>query len=577
MNSSFLKMFCLLLITGLAVDESLFNKLSIYQVMVSSFQDGDGGRGYVIGYGPSSHNGDLQGIINSLDYIKDLGFNAIWMTPIFDSSDGTGGAILQSTGYFATNYFKVDPKFGNEDTLRSLVSKAHSLGLYVILDGVLGHHGGVKAASPNGNWPQGGKDPVSYPGSLPFYKDVVQYWINNFEIDGWRLDQCYQMYQNGHNYLSDLRKAVYEVCDRRRNEGKQWGILGYVVGEDWEGTDQINQHSYSQDGLRSAFDFPARYNMIQGAAMEESGAGGYGINTFANIHRTPQEKGYPSNVYPNLFITNHDVWRLGNLIRAKYNENKDNDRYWARHKMCIAALAVYTGPITLYYGDEVGDLVECWYGKPGSCGGNTYTDNCARSDGHIKNFNHREQDLHDFTKKLMQARQQHPAMYRGTYGKSFNGNTYFNCKYDPQTGDKIVYVTTMNWDPTTVQYNVGGSQLIDLVTGERISGNGGTYTINLGTLGTRVFQVVDGNQRNAFNENKLAFASASSSNESSPKRVNNGYVIAGYVCSALLIALVIGIIVHYKLKTKNENSSVDDNDPLLRNENENYTDLDNKQ
>lgn len=196
-------------ICSLSVDESLFNKLNIYQVMVSSFQDGDPNRGYGVGYGPSSHNGDLQGIINSLEYIKNLGFNALWMTPIFDSTNGQGGPLLQSTGYYATNYFKIDPKFGTEDTLRSLVSKAHSLGIYVILDGVLGHHGGVNSASPNGNWPQGQSNPVSYPGSLPYFKEVVQYWINNFEIDGWRLDQCYQMYQNGHNYLKEIREAIY--------------------------------------------------------------------------------------------------------------------------------------------------------------------------------------------------------------------------------------------------------------------------------------------------------------------------------------------------------------------------------
>ncbi|KAK8841089.1 hypothetical protein M9Y10_027930 [Tritrichomonas musculus] len=568
-------MFCLLLISSLSVDESLFNKLNIYQVMVSSFQDGDSGRGYRTGYGPSSHNGDLQGIINSLQYIKDLGFNAIWMTPIFDSSNGAGGALLQSTGYFATNYFKVDPKFGNEDTLRALVSKAHSLGLYVILDGVLGHHGGVRSASPNGNWPQGGNDPVSYPGSLPFYKEVVQYWINNFEIDGWRLDQCYQLYQNGHNYMKEIREAVYEVCDRRKSEGKQWGTLGYVVGEHWKGTDEINQQTYGQNGLVSAFDFPARYNMVQGAAQEESGAGGYGIQTFANIHRTPSEKGYPSNVFPNLFIDNHDLWRLGNLIRAKYGENQDSDRYWARHKMCIAALAVYTGPITLYYGDEVGDLVECWYGQGGACGGNTYGDNCARSDGHISGFNNRQQDLHDFTKKLMQARLEHPAMYRGTYGKTFNGNTYFNCKYDPQTGDKIVYVTTMNWDPTTVSYFVGGSQLVDLVTGERISGNGGTYQISLGTLGTRVFQVIE--NKNAYNNNKINDVVGFSSNGSATKeqkKSKNVFIVVGCVCAALVVAIAVAVALFVKFHKKEEISSVDDHDPLLQNENSAYTNLD---
>lgn len=114
---------------------------------------------------------------------------------------------------------------------------------------------------------------------IPDHFYFIKKWFNIgltiLEIDGWRLDQCYQLYQNGKKFLKEIREAVYEVCDKRKNEGKQWGILGYIVGEDWEGTDQINQHSYSQDGLRSAFDFPARYNMVQGAAMKESGAGGY--------------------------------------------------------------------------------------------------------------------------------------------------------------------------------------------------------------------------------------------------------------------------------------------------------------
>jgi len=490
-------MFSFLLASAICVDTSEFNNLRIYQVMLSTFQNGDSSIGYGTGYGPSSHKGDLQGIINALDYIHDLGFNCIWMTPIFDSAGGSGGTLLQSTGYFATNYFKVDPHFGSESTLRTLISKAHSLGIYVLLDGVLGHHGGVNVASPNGNWPQGGSNPVSYPGSLPYFKEVVQYWINNFEIDGWRLDQCYQLYQNGHNYLKEIREAVYEACDARRAAGKEWGILGYVVGEDWEGVSDINTHTYGGSGLVSAFDFPFRYNMVQGAAQEESGAGGYGINTFSNVHQTPSEKGYPSDVFPNLFITNHDLWRFGNLIRAKYNYGVDNIAYWRRYKMCIGALAVYTGPITIYYGDEVGDITDCWWGSTSSsyCGSNTASDNCARTDGHISGFNSNEKDLHDFTKALLNARSKHPSMWRGTNGKTFQGNTYFNCKYDPKTKDKTVYVTTLNTYDSTVSYMVGGVKLIDLVTGETITGNSGTYQISLPALGTRVFQVIESNSK----------------------------------------------------------------------------------
>jgi len=492
-------MLSLLLVSALCVDTSVFNNLRIYQVMVSSFQSGDKKLGYYAGYGPSAHKGDLQGIINALDYIHDLGFNCLWMTPIFDSTGGTGGYRLQSTGYFATNYFKVDPNFGTEEHLKALVKKAHSLGIYVILDGAFGHHGGVKTASPKGNKPKGGSNPVSYPDSLPYFKEVAQYWINKFEIDGWRLDQCYQLYQNGHNYLKEIREAVYEVCDSRRKAGKEWGILGYVVGEDWEGINDINKHTYGGNGLVSAFDFPYRYNMVQGVAQEENGKGGYGIYTFSNVHQTASEKGYPSNVYPNLFVSNHDLWRLGNLIRKKFNYGQENTHYWRRHKMCIGALAVYSGPITIYYGDEIGDIAECWKSSSSSsCGSYTASDNVARTDGKIANLTSKQKDLHDFTKALLKARAKHPSMWRGTNGKTYQGNTYFNCKWDASTKDKTVYVTTLNTHDSTVSYTVGGTKLVDLVTGETIKGSSGTYKISLPALGTRVFQVVESSSKNAL-------------------------------------------------------------------------------
>src|ERR1700759_3989077 len=80
--------------------------LRMYEIMVESFVDGDPTRNYNAGYGTSHHKGDLRGIINSLDYIKSTGMNAIWMTPIFDSHAGEayqGGGTnlnLDATGYY---------------------------------------------------------------------------------------------------------------------------------------------------------------------------------------------------------------------------------------------------------------------------------------------------------------------------------------------------------------------------------------------------------------------------------------------------------------------------------------------
>lgn len=109
------------------------NDLRIYQIMVESFVDGEKGTGHGTGYGTSHHQGDLQGIIDSLDYIKSLGMNAIWMTPIFNSEPVAGQVHwddrLDATGYFATDYFAIDPRFGTLEQAKELVEKAHAKGL----------------------------------------------------------------------------------------------------------------------------------------------------------------------------------------------------------------------------------------------------------------------------------------------------------------------------------------------------------------------------------------------------------------------------------------------------------------
>jgi len=93
----------------------------IYQIYPRSMKDtnGDG-------------IGDLPGIIEKLDYIADLGVDAIWISPIFKSP-------MKDFGYDISDYREIDPMFGTLDDFDRLVSKAHNLGLSVIIDQVLSH------------------------------------------------------------------------------------------------------------------------------------------------------------------------------------------------------------------------------------------------------------------------------------------------------------------------------------------------------------------------------------------------------------------------------------------------------
>ncbi|RKE18823.1 pullulanase-type alpha-1,6-glucosidase [Streptomyces sp. TLI_171] len=88
------------------------------------------------------HGGDLQGLINKLDYIQDLGTTAIWMAPIFKNQPVQGAGADASAGYhgyWITDFTQVDPHFGTNAQLKELIDKAHKRGIKVFFDVITNH------------------------------------------------------------------------------------------------------------------------------------------------------------------------------------------------------------------------------------------------------------------------------------------------------------------------------------------------------------------------------------------------------------------------------------------------------
>ena len=92
-----------------------------YEIYPQSFYDSNG-----------DGIGDLPGIVEKLDYIKDLGFNALWINPCFDSP-------FMDAGYDVKDYYKIAPRYGTNDDARVLFEEAHKRGIRVLLDLVPGH------------------------------------------------------------------------------------------------------------------------------------------------------------------------------------------------------------------------------------------------------------------------------------------------------------------------------------------------------------------------------------------------------------------------------------------------------
>jgi len=210
---------------------------------------------------PTTHGfkgGDLIGIAEHLDYLEDLGVNAIYMTPIFQSAS--------NHRYHTYDYFKVDPLLGGDDALRELLDRAHARGMRVVLDGVFNHTGRgfwpfhhileAGAASPYRDWFHLDPDVLAgkrlltpYPpldaptGASLGYKawwglpalpklntdnadvreyllSVAEHWLR-FGIDGWRLD-----------VPDEIDDPPFWAAFRRRCRAIRPDA--YLVGEIWE-------------------------------------------------------------------------------------------------------------------------------------------------------------------------------------------------------------------------------------------------------------------------------------------------------------------------------------------------------
>lgn len=192
--------------------------------------------------------GDLQGIIDHLDYLQELGITGLYLCPIFESPS--------NHKYNTTDYFEIDRHFGDKETFRQLVEQAHLRGMKVMLDAVFNHIGDQSAQwqdvlehgenSAYKDWFHIQEFPVTNdklmnPKELPYHtfafasympklntanpevKDyllnVATYWIEHFDIDAWRLDVANEV---DHQFWRDFRKAVL---------AKKPDL--YILGEVW--------------------------------------------------------------------------------------------------------------------------------------------------------------------------------------------------------------------------------------------------------------------------------------------------------------------------------------------------------
>ena len=340
-------------INDIVIENKTWKGRVIYQIFPERFAKSDKlNKGYVNSdwYNKNIGNfrgaflgGDLYGVIDKLDYLKDLGVGAIYLTPIHPSPT--------SHKYDVIDYYDVDPHFGGREAFKELVEKAHERDIKVMMDMVFNH---MSSDNPifkdvekngtnskyynwffiNGSYPH--KFPLNYLcfgtfAYMPkintnneevqqYFLDVARFWIKEFDIDGYRLDVSEGV---SHDFWMKFKLA----CKKTKPD-----ML--VIGENW-----FNSESYLGN---NQFDGVMNYPFL--------GVVSAYVNNTKNASETAEAfdalmmryKDGHNRMMMNLLAT-HDIQRFYTFTDG----NKDLSL------MGHAMMIFYLGYPLIYYGEEI--------------------------------------------------------------------------------------------------------------------------------------------------------------------------------------------------------------------------------
>lgn len=338
--------------------------------------------------------GTLRGVAENVDYLKDLGINCVYVNPIF--------AAGEYHKYDLLDYFHVDPVFGGDEAFREMVDTLHANGIRIIIDGVFNHCGWYFFAfddvvrnqekSKYCDWFYHLEFPVERPETPEIYPTyacfayermmpkldtanpevrdyfckVGRYWVEEFGIDGWRLDVASEV---DDGFWRTFRKAVKEVNPD-----------ALLIGEVWESAG----HWLQGDMFDSAMNYDFRKHCNLFFAESSIDAADF-AGRITNMLMRYRVQTVPAQL--NL-LDSHDVSRFLSLC------NGDTTKY----KLAILFMMTFVGMPTVFYGDELGiqGILEEEYRHPMPWnGGNT--------------------ELRAFFKKTIAMRQQFAALRRGNF------------------------------------------------------------------------------------------------------------------------------------------------------------------
>ena len=451
-------------------------------------------------HGYARHGGDINGVIKHLDYIDDMGFTAIWPTPVLINDMPKGSYH----GYAITDYYKVDPRFGTTEEYIDLANKSKERNIKLIMDQVVNHcgleHWWMKDLpfkdwvnlqdhylKNKDNWTREttimsnhrrttNQDPYAsksdYDGMSegwfvpdmpdlnhrnPFMANYIiqnsMWWIETLELGGIRQDTY--PYPDK-DFMNDWAGAIMEEYPNFNIVGEEWSTNPLLVAYWQKGHE--NSDGY-ESNLRSTMDFPMQKNIVDALNEEESWDNGL-VKMYEGL---ANDFAYAKPKDIMVFPDNHDMSRI-------YTQLKGDA---VNTKMALSYMLMMPRIPQIYYGTEI--LMDD-FDNPGDHG-LIRTDFPGGWQGDLVNaftgegLSTEQKDMQSFLKKMLNYRKTSEAIHDGEtkHFAPLNG-TYF--LYRTNGDETVVHILNKNEEPIEVdlkyheEMGLKGKTLKNVITGE---------------------------------------------------------------------------------------------------------------
>ena len=411
------------------------------------------------------HGGDIRGIIDRLDYIRDMGFTAIWPQPMLQNDM----PAYSYHGYAITDHYKVDARYGTMEDYQELSVKAAERGIRLIFDGVLNHTGTgywwmedlpfrdwlnypdtktrtnhnrtvnqdpYASASDRDIWVRGWFDVsmADMNGTNTFMADyLIQnsiWWVEMLKPGGIRQDTY------GYSDKDFLRRWSCRIMDEYPGfniVGEEWSLNPLIVGY-WQ-RGQKNRDGYVSC-LPTVMDFPLQHLLVSALKEEEDRWGTKGLIKLYEGLANDFHYADPSRIM--VFADNHDMDRIFTQM----------GRDVALTRMALTYLLTTRGIPQVYYGTEV--LMDNT-GFPGNHGvirsdfpGGWRGDSADAVSG--RGLSPEQADMQQYLKKLLNWRKRNKVIWEGRLMHfAPSGGTYVFFRYD--SSDTLMVVMNKNQGP----------------------------------------------------------------------------------------------------------------------------------